>query len=177
MFPLPQAIESLSATNEEMSEGVIRQALNMAPAYFDKPSDFFEKNRLMEENKILIEENKSLEARLAVLEKEYMQIKQVQSDSTWFEKPISTLGEWCEDDLQLVNVGEPFVVCDDVEEEGLFVSNDKQLQASDMYTRMKENPRNRTDSLLKRTPWTTYSRKKRKTQVILYTPTSSCTSY
>ena len=77
-----QAIEELSATNEELANDVVREALELAPNGFihwkhNAVKSAFDTKKLIRENRLMVADNNELKARLSTLEEDIREVKQL----------------------------------------------------------------------------------------------------
>lgn len=129
------------------------EALDQAPNGFAHwKHNTVTKMKLRNETRALLAQNNQLKARISQLEHELRAMK-----NQLFQSELSPVGR------------QSYTQVDDIEmdndREVIRASRHKEHQDSNVYTRLKEHPRKRVGSVLVRTPWITYNRRKNMTQV------------
>ncbi|KAJ1431574.1 hypothetical protein SESBI_07110 [Sesbania bispinosa] len=163
----------LTATNEELEQEVVKEAMRFAPSgYCHWRESIHDLDSLHEEHLQLVAKNKELENRISTLEEELLTLKQaIQSSErnnlSQDEGRRSVEGELEGDYMDMEGPTVDFVSKGFTEkivtEPNLEES--KKHEGSKIYTRLKGQPRKRVLSARVRSPWMTYYRKRKKQEV------------
>ncbi|KAJ1437326.1 hypothetical protein SESBI_03653 [Sesbania bispinosa] len=174
-FKKTWVVHDLVASYEEVQDEVVKEALREAGSGFCHwRQPVYDIESIHDEHKELVAQNKDLQKRISKLEEEYRTLK----DAIQAGVPINLATDG---GIQKKEIHEDIdynvVICASVKERSPCFTEDVEIAAeredtvnhegSNMYTRLKGEPRNRVLSGRVRTPRTTYKRKRKKQKSVV----------
>ncbi|XP_057415241.1 uncharacterized protein LOC130710102 [Lotus japonicus] len=150
-------LEKLAATSEELQNDVVMEAMQKAPSGFPH----WHKLNLIAERETrkhqVILAHKEIKEMIYFIQDDLMMIKQVLQPT--MQPSPQTINYTCEDEAN--------TWCDDnrsspKDHDECHIEEQNHQVRSNIYTRLKDQPRKRIESAVTRSPWTTYQRRRNK---------------